>query len=300
MAPLTLTHLAGDTWLVPSPANVGIVVTDGRATLIDSGNDEDAGRRLLKLIEAQGWELELIVNTHSNADHVGGNAFLQKRTGCRIAATAIEAAFVEQPWLEPTVLYGGYPMRALRNKFLQAKPSRVTDVIAEEGPVPGSRLSTIALPGHFLGMVGVRTPDDVLFAADSLFSEKIIAKYPLFFLYDVEAHLATLDRLDATPAALYVPSHAEPAGDIGGLVAANRARVLETVELVADACSSGAAFEDVLAAVCDRCAISLDANQYVLVGSTVRSVLSYLVGRGRLAMEFGEGRLAWTPATGPV
>ncbi|TFG84865.1 MAG: MBL fold metallo-hydrolase, partial [Spirochaetales bacterium] len=67
---LTLLPLTGDTYVIPSASNVGLWVSDGRATLIDSGNDEDAGRQILKLITERGWTLDLIVNTHSNADHI--------------------------------------------------------------------------------------------------------------------------------------------------------------------------------------------------------------------------------------
>ncbi|MBN2875786.1 MAG: MBL fold metallo-hydrolase, partial [Spirochaetales bacterium] len=87
MAPLTVQHLAGNTYIIPSPANMGVWVDEGRATLVDSGNDDDAGRKIIKLFAEQGWTLERIINTHSNADHIGGNAFLTARTGCTVLAT---------------------------------------------------------------------------------------------------------------------------------------------------------------------------------------------------------------------
>jgi len=112
MAALTMKQVAGNTYMIPSPANIGVWVSGDRATLVDAGNDEDAGRQILRLLGEQGLTLELIVCTHSNADHVGGNAFLQKRTACRIAATAVEAAYIGNPWLEPSLLYGAWPMKA--------------------------------------------------------------------------------------------------------------------------------------------------------------------------------------------
>lgn len=293
MARLTLKQLRGNTYLVPSPANIGLYVENGRATLIDSGNDDEAGRQLAKLIAEQGWTLELIVHTHSNADHIGGNAFLQKKTGCRIAATALEAPFIHHPPLEATFLYGGFPLPALRNKFLMAKPSTVTDLIAEEGPILATGLEALPLPGHYFGMIGVRTPDDVLFLGDSLFAAEIIEKYPLFFLYDIAAQLQTLERLRSTRAALYVPSHAAPCDDIAALIEVNAQRIAATLESIRRYCAGGASFEQILAELCREFAISLDANQYVLVGATVRSFLAYLVTTGEVATVFGEGGLLW-------
>ncbi|BDV44612.1 hydrolase [Geotalea uraniireducens] len=293
MARLTIRQLAGNTWLIPAPANIGVYVRDKRATLIDSGNDEEAGRQILKLLDEQGWTLELIVNTHSNADHIGGNAFLQKRTGCRIAATPLEAAFIVQPLLEPTVLYGGFPLPALRNKFLLAKPSTVTDLLPAAGPILASGLEALPLPGHYLEMIGVRTPDDVLFLADSLFAEAILAKYPLFFLYDVQGHLETLARLDGVTAGCYVPSHGEPTADLAPLVAANRRRLAATLDFVRACCATPVSWEGVLERVCLEYGIELNANQYVLVGSTLRSLLAYLVVTGEVTTVFAAGTLQW-------
>lgn len=290
---LELRRLGERTYYVPSAVNVGVYVVDGRAVLIDAGGDDDAGRRLLKLLTDRGWRLELIVCTHSNADHIGGNAFLQRRTGCRIAATAAETAFVERPILEPSLLYGGYPMRGLRNKFLMAKPSTVSDVIAADGPILETGLEAVALPGHYVDMIGVRTPDDVLFLADSLFSAAIVEKYPLFFIYDFERHLETLARLRSTRAAWYVPSHAPAAEEIGELVAVNEASVLRTLGAVEECCAEPARFDAVLERVCLGCGIELDANQYVLVGSTVRSALAYLADQGRVELRFEGAVVRW-------
>lgn len=297
MARLTLQQLRGNTYLIPSPANIGLYVENGRAILIDSGNDDEAGRQLAKLIAEQGWSLELIVHTHSNADHIGGNAFLQKKTGCRIAATALEAPFIHHPPLEAAFLYGGFPLPALRNKFLMAKPSTVTDLIAESGPILDTGLQALPLPGHYFGMIGIRTPDDVLFLGDSLFASEIIDKYPLFFLYDIAAQLQTLERLRTTGAALYVPSHAAPTSELGPLIQANSARIAATLESIRSCCAGGAGFEQILAELCREFAIVLDANQYVLVGAAVRSFLAYLVARGEVATVFDEGRLLWRAET---
>ena len=40
----------------------------------------------------------------------------------------------------------------------------------------------------------------------------------------------------------------------------------------------------------------MDFNQYVLVGSTIRSYISYLNDRGDLSAEFSECKLLWRRA----
>jgi glyoxylase-like metal-dependent hydrolase (beta-lactamase superfamily II) len=301
MAQLKLEQIGDSTRLIRGLVNIGVFIRGGRALLIDSGNDKEAGRQINKLIAEQGWTLECIVNTHSNADHIGGNAFLQKKTGCRIAATSAEAPFIRRPELEAAFLYGGFPYPGLDNKFLRAAPSEVTDSIGSSGPIRLSGnagggdtgLEAIPLPGHYFEMIGVRTPDNAVFIADSLFSETIIRKYNLFFIYDIAAYLATLDTLASLEADWYIPSHAPPSRDITNLIHINREKVTEICEVVASSCTPPARFDSILERVCARYSIVLDPNQFVLVSSTLRSYLSYLAYEGRVTAEWEKGAMIW-------
>ncbi len=91
------------------------------------------------------------------------------------------------------VLYGGYPFKELRSKFLLAKESEVTDCPSPDFP---SELELIPLPGHFFDMVGVRTPDNTVFLADCVSSPTVLEKYGIIFIYDVAQYLATLDSIE--------------------------------------------------------------------------------------------------------
>jgi glyoxylase-like metal-dependent hydrolase (beta-lactamase superfamily II) len=292
MAALELERLAGRTHVIRGPVNVGVFeLGDGKAILIDAGNDDDGGRKILRACETAGLAVVHIVNTHSNADHCGGNAFIQARTHCRISATPVEAAFIETPSLEPSYLWGGFPLAPLRSKFLMAKPSTVTDLLRPPCPVQGTALEAVPLPGHFLAMVGVRTPDGVFFAADTVASAEILAKYHVFYYYDIAAQLETLDWLSRSDAAWVVPSHAAPTQDIGSLVTINRAKIFEIAAFLLENCGEPATQETLLARLADRYGIELNPAQYVLVGSTLRSYLAWMVDRKEAAMHFEGNRL---------
>lgn len=285
-------RVEGSTYVLRGPANVGLVeLGDGRAVLIDAGNDDDAGRKILKACDAMGLSIAHIANTHSNADHCGGNAFIQARARCGISATRVEAAFIETPVLEPSYLWGGFPPLPMRNKFLMAKPSRVTDLLEPPCSVPGLPLQAVPLPGHFLGMVGFMTPDQVFFAADTVASAEILSKYHVFYLYDIAAHLRTLEALAALEARWIVPSHAAPTQDIRPLVAINKAKIEEIAAWLLESCRTPATPEDLLAGLCAHYGIELNHAQYVLVGSTLRSYLAWLLDRGEIGTRFEAGRM---------
>lgn len=286
-----LIQTAPRTYYILCPAKMGIwKLNDTDVVLIDSGSDKDAGRKVQKLLDAQGWTLKAILNTHANADHNGGNALLQQRLGAPAFAPGIDAAITSHPILEPAFLYGGYPCKALRNKFLLAQPSDCRPLTAENLP---DGLTMLPLPGHFFDMCGFQTADGVWFLADCLSGANIVEKYHVNFIYDVAAYLDTLDKVCALEGKMFIPAHAEPTEDIRPLAKLNRAKVLEITSLLLDLCREPLCFEDVLQRVFQHYQLTIDFNQYVLVGSTIRSYLSYLLDQNALAAEFSDSRLLW-------
>lgn len=292
MATIEFELLAGRSYLARGPTAIGLYKLEGGGIiLVDAGNDEDRGRRILRSLEAHGQKPALIVLTHSNADHAGGAAFIAARTGCEVATTRIEAAFVENPILEPSLLWGGFPHAALRNKFLMAPALPVRTVLEPPCEIGDTGVKVLPLPGHFLGMIGLMTPDRVFYAADSLASEEILAKYHLFFYYDLAAALETLSFLEGLEAEWIVPSHAPPTQDIRPLVQVNRAKIHEVAAFLLGQTAAPVSLEGLFARVVQAYAIELNPSQYVLVGSTVKSYLSWLLGKGELTSWFEEGRL---------
>lgn len=297
MAELTFDNLSGKTYVARGPSNVGMYDGGGGgAVLIDSGNDDDAGKRLVRACASLGLVPTLVANTHSHADHCGGNAYLQAKTSCGIAAPRTEAAFVECPLLEPSFVWGGYPLAPLRSKFMMAKPSRVTELLDPPCALGDTGIRVLPLPGHSYAMAGYRTPDSVFFVADALASPVILDKYPIFVLYDVEAELSTLDELARIDADWFVPSHAPPTQDIRPLAAYNREKILAVADFVLESCAVPISPEELLARLPDRFGIELNHTQYALMGSTLRSYLAWLVGRKEIASSVERGRLLFERA----
>ena len=289
-----LIQVTDRSYYIQSPAKIGLVKLGGaEVCLIDSGNDKDAGRKVRQLLDAQGWKLTAIYNTHSNADHIGGNKYLQGQTGCRIYAPGVECAFTRYPVLEPSFLYGGYPCRDLRHKFLMAQESGAEELTREVLP---EGFELIPLPGHFFDMVGFRTPDDVVYLADCLSSRETLEKYQIGFIYDVAAYLDTLERVKSLSARMFVPAHAAATEEITPLAQENIHKVWEIADHILELCGTPAGFETILQKLFQRYQLTMNFEQYVLVGSTVRSYLSWLKDTGKLNAGFEDNRLLWERA----
>lgn len=293
MAQIEIKHLEGNTYYIPCPTNIGIYVKDGEVTLIDTGIDKDIAKKILKCIEEKGWRLKNIFNTHSHADHIGGNAYLVETTGCFVIAPKGEAAYIENTLIEPSFLYGGFPHKVLRNKFLMAKPCPVKRVLEAEGYLPDSDLQGISLPGHCMDMMGIRTPEGIVFTADSLIPQNIVAKYHLFYLWDIKAHLETLEKMKSLEATLFVPSHGETIKDLSDIIAVNREKVVEIIQRILNLCSEPISTEGIMESLCRSYEIGLNTTQYVLLSNTIRSYLSYLYNEGLIEASYEAYKMTW-------
>ena len=281
-------------YYIQSPAKIGLIrLNDSDVCLIDSGNDKDAGRKVRQILDANKWHLTAIYNTHSNADHIGGNQYLQRQTGCGVYAPGIDCAFTRHPVLEPSFLYGAYPPKELRHKFLMAQESDAAELTPDVLP---AGFQIVPLPGHFFDMVGFRTPDDTVFLADCLSSRQTLEKYQIGFIYDVAAYLKTLETVKTMRAAMFVPSHAPAGPEIAALAQINIDKVLEIAGRIVDICEQPLCFERILQKLFSAYNLEMSFEQYVLVGSTVRSYLSWLKDTGRLTVLFEDGMLLWQRA----
>lgn len=289
-----LNQVGSNSYYIQSPAKIGLVrLNDNEVCLIDSGNDRSAGRKVRQILDDMGWRLTAIYNTHSNADHIGGNRYLQNQTGCKIYAAGIERDFTNHPILEPAFLYGGFPCGDLRHKFLLAEESSA-ELLTEDSLPDG--LKMINLRGHFFDMVGFRTNDDVVYLADCLSSKETLEKYQIGFIYDVGEYLNTLNTVKDMKASKFVPAHAAVTDDITGLAEINIKKVYEIADKIVDICNEPQIFEKILQTLFNDYGLTLNFEQYVLVGSTVRSYLSWLKDSGRLTVDFADNMLWWKKA----
>jgi glyoxylase-like metal-dependent hydrolase (beta-lactamase superfamily II) len=282
---------------------MGLVVRARRALLIDAGLDDDAGRRALRAVEAEGAQLEAIVCTHAHADHFGGARFLQRRLGVPVFAPRLEAAMMENPIIEPLYLFGGAaPIKDLRSKFTLAGPCTVSHLVEPGDLEIGSfGLEVVRLPGHAPNQVGVGIGDGdgqgVLFCADAIFPQDTIDKHKVLFCFDLDEMTDTIRQLPARGYGCFAPGHgpAYAAGnEIREICEANRVRLDEVREAVHGALAEPRETSALVQQVAGHFGLRITTPvAYYLTRTTVLAALSSLESAGEVAAVTDANRVAW-------
>jgi glyoxylase-like metal-dependent hydrolase (beta-lactamase superfamily II) len=293
-----LIPLGANAYYLPGAVNIGIVTNAAaEALLVDTGGDRDYGRNARKALEAAGLQPVAILNTHSHADHFGGNDYLVRNLGLPVWAPAVEESILRYPYLEPMYLFGGAaPLPELHNKWLEAKPSPVDHVFeVEEGTLQIGQFELVChvTSGHAVRQVAIGV-GQLCFAADAFFGAEVLARYEIPFVHDVAGQLATLDRLLDLPYEIFLPGHGEPTSDIATAVTANRQAIHRTMEWVHAATSTGATTSDVVHRVTARLeAPPTNLSTYFLMHSCILAYLSYLTMQGQVRPVVERGVLQW-------
>lgn len=295
---LELKKVLGNTYYIPGAVNTGVVVNGDACLLIDTGLDRAAGKQIWRCLDQAGLRPKAIINTHSHADHFGGNTILRELSGARIFASPLEKAVIENPYLEPFYLFSAAPVKELATRFLMAPASPVDGILTSgRTPVEGFEVEILSLPGHSPGQIGLVTKDNVCFTADAYFGEAILDKYGMPYCADVTAVLDTLRLLWQSNYAYYVPCHGVPGNKPTEEILKNVHVIEKTLEQILTILQDGPRTrEDVLAGVMTAGNRELNAVQYVLNHGAITACLSHLHKIGKIVYHFAEGRMFWQTA----
>lgn len=285
-----INQVGGHTFYIDSFANVGVFEYGGKCCFIDSGGDRASAEKALSLVEERGLKLEKVFLTHSHADHIGGAAFLQRKTGCTVYAPGVCAALVEYPALTPVTLFGGYPTEEMRPRVIMSEPCECEKLT--ESALP-SGLRYIHIDGHDFEQAAFGTSDGVWFCADCVVGEHILEKYKIAFIHDAEEHLKSLEKLKKLDGKLFIPAHDKPRTDIKPLVDGNIGNIMFVLEEIKRFCADGITIDGLLEKIFSAFHIKLYLTQYELIGHTTRSLLAYLKKKGEIACVYKGSRLLW-------
>jgi len=283
-------------YYIPNNTNIGVIADGDKAILIDTGIDNDTIKKAVKVIQENGLTPFAIINTHSHADHCGGNRWLQENHKVKIYASEFEADIICTPELEPFYLFSGAkPISELENKFLKAEPTDDINLIIEgKQAIARKEIEIIPLYGHSPKQIGVLV-DNVLFCADSYFPKETIEKHKIIYFTDIEQSKKTLEWLSNSNFDFYLPSHGKLDTDIKELVELNLNHIQNISVLIENIVNDDiSTTEEILGKVCDLSSLEIkNVQQYYLMNTVVMSYLSYLKGKGEISFYIKNNMLFW-------
>lgn len=270
-----LIKLGEKTYCIENPVNIGIYVLNDRdVCIIDTGSSKDYAKMIDRVLNEHNWNLKYIINTHSHADHISGNKYLQNKYNCKIYSSKIESYFINNPILEPSLLYGASPINDLFNHFLYAPASICEDV--EKLKVEG--LTVIDLEGHSLGLIGIATSDDICFVGDAYTSIEKIKKYAIQYTFDIDKFIDKLDFLLDTNYKKYIPAHGnvEEKDNAFNTIQKNKEIFLEIKNKILTIIGNNISYSNLIKNIFELYHIRINAIQYHLISSTIKAYLRSL------------------------
>jgi hydroxyacylglutathione hydrolase len=195
-----------------------LIKTDSGFLLVDTGSADQRSKleRELENVGCQPGNLNLIIATHGDSDHVGNCAWLRQKYAAKIAMHRLEVEAVQKgdPALNkkiPRNLMGALIQGIVRLFMLKPADRFTPDVLIEDGDdLSGYGLDArvLHIPGHSNGSIGVLAPNGDFFCGDLL--NHFRQPDSGFGIFDRAEFEATLEKLKRLNIATVYPGHGKP------------------------------------------------------------------------------------------
>jgi glyoxylase-like metal-dependent hydrolase (beta-lactamase superfamily II) len=284
LAPRLRVVTAGNAGPMTFTGTRSYLVGEGEVAVIDPGPDDPAHRAALTAALEPGERVAAVLVTHAHRDHSGGAAAFAAACSAPVWAHGEPGAGVRPlaaAWAAAGALGGGEGIDA------GFRPDRrLGDGSVVEGP--GWRLVAVATPGH-LG-------DHLAFAweeAGALFSGDVLMGWSTTLISppegDLDAFMASLERLAARREAVFYPGHGAPLADPRGMIAWQAAHRRARTQQILAALEAGPRDAGRIVAEVYR---GLDPRLAPAAGRNVLAHLLALAEAGAVAVEGAPGPAA--------
>lgn len=292
--------------IIRHTTNIGFVETDKGLFIIDSGVNAQDGKMIADCAEkiCPSKKIIAVINTHSHADHSGGNSYLKNNLDAQIWCTKTESSFLQNPAAVAYMYWGGNPIEEIKNDTFVNLESVFPDRYIGEKPVEFSNIKFefIPLPGHFFDQTGILVTDKddgkkTFFLGDGFFGMTLLKKFWIPFMYDQELFRKSVTEIENTYSDFYIPGHGDIylPSNIHAIAEMNLIVTLETEFLILKLLrKKPMTSEELLKEIADYSGIKMKTGQHILIGTTLRSYLSNMEKRSLVSFEVKDNRMVWS------
>ncbi|WP_020616174.1 MBL fold metallo-hydrolase [Paenibacillus daejeonensis] len=289
----TIIPVYGSSYMYAGKCSVGLYLdkTTKTAILMDSGPDERTAEEIDHALSQEGFSIRAIIHTHTHNSSRGGDAYYALRyPEIRIYATPSSLGRghgFEHGLRNVTITELG---ENLRQELLDVL--RLLNERDEEVQIAGVNFRILPLPGHDPGMVGIMTPDQVLYCGDALFGERILRKQTILLYTHFGAARRSFRKLAAMRPKAYVLYHGGIYRDLSQLINQHLERfnrlVLQTEQQLAE---QSVTVEQLVHKLMQNHALEDGIEQYWLVTEIVHACINELLELDRVTVSIHQGTL---------
>ncbi|MEK8132662.1 MBL fold metallo-hydrolase [Paenibacillus filicis] len=296
----SLLHVAGSSYAWSGKYAVGVYLHEEsrEAYLFDSGPNWRTAERIDREITNHGYEVAAIVYSHGHSVNTGGSAYFSKRYPHLLSyATRLSAPFIHDPsWLASLSFI---PTKSAGTSLqVSERPTILTDMIPYRDDlfeINGIPFTIHTLPGHFSGMIGIQTPDDVLYCADALFGMPTLSRQKLLFFSEPHTAKQSLEKLKTIQASQFVLYHGGVHRTISELIDENISRLDEAYDEVLSLIEQQwQTPENIVQRIMSKYDFENNEKQYELAYSITQAYLAQLLNEGRISRVIRNGLLFYT------
>ena len=152
-------------------ANCYLVISQAKMLVIDTGMPGN-GNKIINYVKGLGKnpsDINYIILTHADIDHIGSAAEMKKMTGAKLAIHTGDAPILSGKSGFKTIRGPLGVLFKLMSRLMRFQPVEPDIILGDDFEVDGFKV--IYTPGHTNGSISLYLPGKVIFVGDALRSD---------------------------------------------------------------------------------------------------------------------------------
>lgn len=271
-------------------------INDKEIIMLDSGWAKGEREGIDAVLKENNFIVSGIICTHFHMDHVSNCEYLKNKYNCKIAMPAYEALICSSA-TNLKMYYNTQTMTDVREYYSEGifKTDIMISNDQTEISMNDKEFKILQMPGHSPAHIGIITPDDVAYVADSLISYEVMAGAKMPYAYVLSQDLESKNKLYDLNCSKYIVAHKGVYPEITQLIEDNIVFYKSRARGVYSVIKGGMTMDDILKACVERFQINIKTNyKYHFMQRMLRSYVEYLDEIGMITLEMRDGFLKYS------